>query len=90
MYPKVNHFHKFEDLIILKNVKFEFLRVILSLKTMIDRTFFEAKMKQKVTLSVVVYDNYQYFFPSGFSFHERGGKQSHTVVPAHVIVFITK
>ena len=40
VYPKVNHFHKFEDLISLKNVKFEFLKVILSLKAMIDRTLF--------------------------------------------------
>ena len=40
VYPKVNYFHKFEDYINLKNVKFECLKVILSLKTMIDKTFF--------------------------------------------------
>ena len=29
VYPKVNYVHKFEDHICLKNVKFEFLKVIL-------------------------------------------------------------
>ena len=40
MYPKVNYFPKIEDHISLKNGKFEFLKFILSLKTVINRTFF--------------------------------------------------
>ena len=64
VYPKVNYFHKFEDHIGLKNVKLEFLDIILSMKTMINRTFFFLNpfppMKREVTLSVAVYGNYQY------------------------------
>ena len=40
VYPKVNYFHNFDDLFSLTNAKFEFINVILSLKTMIDGTFF--------------------------------------------------
>ena len=39
-YPKVNYFSKIEDHIILENGKFEFLKLILSLQTMINRIFF--------------------------------------------------
>ena len=40
IYPKVNYFPKIEDYISLENGKFEFLKLILSLKTMINGTFF--------------------------------------------------
>ena len=40
MYPKVNYFPKIEDYIGLENGKFEFLKLILSLTTMRNGTFF--------------------------------------------------
>ena len=40
IYLKVNYFLKIEDHINLENGKFEFLKPILSLKTMINRIFF--------------------------------------------------
>ena len=54
VYPKVIYFHKFENLISLKNTKFEFLKVILSSKTMIYTTlyfepFHPPPLKREVT-----------------------------------------
>ena len=40
VYPEVNYFHKFEDHVSLKNVKYKIFILILSLKTMMDRTLF--------------------------------------------------
>ena len=57
-YPKRIHFHKIEDHISLKNKLLDFLKLILSLKTMKDRICFEPPpMKREVAFSVVVCDN---------------------------------
>ena len=78
IYPKVNYFLKIEDHINLENGKFEFLKLILSLKTMMNRIFFEPfppPMKREVAFSVVVYDNYQYLHQAASRFMW-GGKYS--------------
>ena len=69
--PRVNYFPKLEDYISLENDKFEFLKFMLSLKTMINRTFFfwtPPPMKREVAFSVVVYDNYQYLHQAASRF----------------------
>ena len=57
--------------IILENGKFEFLKLILSLKTMINRIFFFEPfppMKREADFSVVVYGNYQYLHQAASRF----------------------
>ena len=69
-------FSKIEDHIILENGKFEFLKLVLSLKTMINRTFFFEPfppMKREAAFSVVVCDNYQYFHQAASRFMGGGG-----------------
>ena len=68
---KVNYFPKIEDHISQENDKFEFLTLILSLKTVINRLSFflnPPPPKREVALSVVVYDNYQYFHQAASRF----------------------
>ena len=71
MYPEVNYLSKIEDHIRQENGKFEFLKLILSLKTMkIELSFIEhfPRMKREVAFSVVVYDNYQYLHQAASRF----------------------